>query len=88
MIDSLQFDREREANVSRSTISTFQLFELIPDEKSAIQYLEGRLWKGEPRLDRLASFVDLVAGVRITYQQLKGGKTWFDANSLAQEMPR
>ena len=49
MVDSLQFDREREANVSRSTISTFQLFELIPDEKSAIQYLEGRLWKGEPR---------------------------------------
>jgi hypothetical protein len=39
-------------------------------------------------LDRLASFVDLVTGTRITYQQLKGGKTWFDADSLAQEMPR
>lgn len=30
-------------------------------------------------LDRLASFVDLVTGARITYEQLKGGKTWFDA---------
>ena len=49
MIDSLQFDREREANVSRSTISTFQLFELIPDEKAAIQYLEGRLWPSGAR---------------------------------------
>ncbi len=48
MIDSLQLDREREANMSRSTISTFQLFELIPDEKAAIAYLEGRLWKNGP----------------------------------------
>jgi hypothetical protein len=30
----------------------------------------------------------LVTGARITYEQLKGGKTWFDAGSLAQEMPR
>jgi hypothetical protein len=29
---------------------------------------------------------DCIAGVRITYQQLKGGKTWFDAGSLAQEL--
>jgi transposase-like protein len=35
--------------MSRSTISTFQLFELIPDEKSAITYLEGRLWRSGPR---------------------------------------
>ena len=49
MIDSLQFDREREATVSKSTISTFQLFELIPDEKAAITYLEGRLWPSGAR---------------------------------------
>ena len=30
--------------MSRSTISTFQLFELFPDEESARVYLEGRLW--------------------------------------------
>jgi len=30
--------------MSRSTISTFQLFEIIPDEETARQYLEGRLW--------------------------------------------
>ncbi len=30
--------------MSRSTISTFQLFELIPDAESARLYLEGRLW--------------------------------------------
>jgi transposase-like protein len=31
--------------MSRSTISMYQLFELIPDEASARAYLEGRLWK-------------------------------------------
>lgn len=30
--------------MSRSTISTFQLFQLIPDAESARLYLEGRLW--------------------------------------------
>jgi hypothetical protein len=30
--------------VSRSTISTFKLFELFPDEQSARKYLESRLW--------------------------------------------
>lgn len=30
--------------MSRSTISTFKLFELFPDEPSACKYLEGRLW--------------------------------------------
>jgi len=30
--------------MSRSTISTFQLFELFPDEESARVYLGGRLW--------------------------------------------
>jgi transposase-like protein len=31
--------------MSRCTISTFKLFELFPDEPSAREYLEGRLWK-------------------------------------------
>lgn len=31
--------------MSRSTISMYQLFELIPDEGSARTYLEGRLWR-------------------------------------------
>ena len=30
----------------------------------------------------------LVTGARITYEQLKGGKAWFDADSLAQEISR
>jgi len=33
-----------ETDMSKSTISTFQLFELFPDEDSARVYLEGRLW--------------------------------------------
>lgn len=31
--------------MSRSTISTFKLFELFPDEPTARKYLEGRLWQ-------------------------------------------
>lgn len=31
--------------MSRSTISMYQLFQLIPDEESARVYLEGRLWR-------------------------------------------
>jgi transposase-like protein len=30
--------------MSKSTISTFDLFDLFPDEESARVYLEGRLW--------------------------------------------
>ena len=30
--------------MSRSTISTFKLFEMFPDEETARQYLESRLW--------------------------------------------
>jgi transposase-like protein len=35
--------------VSRSTISTFQLFEKFPDEATAREYLEKRLWKNGPQ---------------------------------------
>src|SRR5512146_203052 len=31
--------------MSRSTISMYQLFQIIPDEESARAYLEGRLWR-------------------------------------------
>ena len=41
--------------MSKSTISTFKLFETFPDEDT---------W------DRLASFVNAVAGKRITYKEL------------------
>src|ERR1700730_14722767 len=35
--------------MSRSTISTFQLFKLFPDQETARQYLEGRLWPDGPK---------------------------------------
>ncbi len=35
--------------MSKSTISTFQLFERFPDKESARLYLEGRLWPNGPR---------------------------------------
>ena len=35
--------------MSKSTISTFQLFEMFPDQESARTYLEGRLWPNGPR---------------------------------------
>lgn len=34
--------------MSRSTISTFKLFEMFPDNESARLYLEGRLWPNGP----------------------------------------
>lgn len=35
--------------MSRSTISTFQLFSLFPDAETARQYIESRLWPDGPR---------------------------------------
>lgn len=35
--------------MSRSTISTFQLFEMFPDQETARSYLEGLLWPDGPR---------------------------------------
>ena len=34
--------------MSHSTISTFQLFSMFPDEESARVYLEGRIWPSGP----------------------------------------
>lgn len=47
--------------MSRSTISTFQLFTMFPDEESARVYLEGRIWPSGPtcpvcgNLDRVST---------------------------------
>ncbi|MBN9091443.1 MAG: IS1595 family transposase [Reyranella sp.] len=35
--------------MSKSTISTFQLFAMFPDQETARTYLEGRLWPNGPR---------------------------------------
>lgn len=34
--------------MSKSTISTFELFKLIPDQEAARAYLEGLLWRQGP----------------------------------------
>lgn len=52
-------------NMSRSTISTFQLFERFPDAESARVYLEGRIWPAGPVCPECKS------GERITAR--KGG---------------
>jgi transposase-like protein len=41
--------------MSRSTISTFKLFELFPNAESARTYLEGRLWPAGPVCPQCAS---------------------------------
>jgi transposase-like protein len=51
--------------VSRSTISTFKLFEIFPTEEAAREYLEGRLWPNGPVCPECKS------GERITTR--KGG---------------
>jgi transposase-like protein len=46
----LDFEHESEGlGVSKSTISTFELFEMFPDQETARVYLEGRLWPNGPR---------------------------------------
>ena len=49
-------DRERKAKMSRSTISTFKLFELFPDEQAAYDYVEKRLWPNGPICPRCKGF--------------------------------
>lgn len=76
---------ESEATMSRSTISTFQLFEKFPNEASAYAYVEKRLWPNGPVCPRCKDVESISkrekgrAGNRITYAQLTKGKTWFDA---------
>ena len=41
--------------MSKTTISTFQLFEMFPDQETARVYLEGRLWPQGPRCPPAAS---------------------------------
>ncbi len=54
--------------MSKSTISTFKLFELFPDEPTARTYLEGRLWPKGPICPRCNS------GERITARSQGGFK--------------
>jgi transposase-like protein len=42
--------------MSKSTISTFQLFERFPDEPTARVYLESRLWPNGPRCPQCGGF--------------------------------
>ncbi len=49
--------------MSKSTISTFQLFAIIPDAETARQYLESRLWRDGPRCPECKS------GERITIRR-------------------
>ena len=35
--------------MSKSTISTFELFAMFPDQETARTYLEGRLWPEGPK---------------------------------------
>lgn len=53
--------------MSRSTISTFKLFELFPDETSARKYLESRLWPDGVRCPECKS------GDRITTMRNRPG---------------
>src|SRR5579885_2815516 len=53
--------------MSRSTISTFKLFELFPDEASARKYLESRLWPNGVICPECKS------GARITTMQNRPG---------------
>jgi transposase-like protein len=46
----LDFEHESEGLVvSKSNISTFELFEMFPDQETARAYLESRLWPNGPR---------------------------------------
>jgi hypothetical protein len=55
--------------MSRSTISTFQLFAMYSDEESARIYLEGRNIANHTT-KRLDAFVDATKGKRLTYERL------------------
>jgi hypothetical protein len=62
--------------MSKSTISTFELFAMFPDQETARTYLEGLLWPNGPTCpvcglgERVTSFVGGVAGKRLTYKAL------------------
>src|SRR5271155_658421 len=63
--------------MSKSTISTFQLFEMFPDQQTARVYLESRLWPNGPRCP-VCRFGDRVA-VR------KGG--FYRCNQCKEDFP-
>jgi hypothetical protein len=58
--------------MSKSTISTFQLFEMFPDAESARLFLESRIWSDGVTCPscRLDSMIEAVSGKRLTYAGL------------------
>jgi len=54
--------------MSKSTISTFQLFALIPDAETARLYLEARLWPQGPRCPVCRSCERITARTRGFYR--------------------
>lgn len=55
--------------MSKSTISTFQLFEMFPDQEAARKYLEGRRWHGQVTCPHCSSNERITArkGKRLGY---------------------
>src|ERR1035438_8983165 len=57
--------------MSGSTISTFKLLEMFPDEETARTYLEGRLWPSGPICPRCKSGERITARTRGRVQTLQ-----------------
>ena len=68
--------------MSKSTISTFQLFEMFPTPESARIYLESRLWpdgpfcpecKSRERIGKQPMVADLLDGMEATWGRVLRG---------------
>jgi hypothetical protein len=55
--------------MSKSTISTFELFAMFPDQEAARKYLESRLWPNGPRcpIKNAAADADMVCRPFMTH---------------------
>jgi hypothetical protein len=57
--------------MSKSTISTFELFQMFPDAEAARVYMEGKRWPdgavARHTLDRIASLLFAANGKRLPY---------------------
>ena len=58
---------------SRSTISTFELFKLFPDQEAARLYLERRRWNGTPVCPHCSCFgkITVRGGKRLGYYRCR-----------------
>lgn len=52
------------------TISTFQLFEMFPDQESARKYLKGRLWPNGVKCPFCGKANKITARRKLTYAEL------------------